>query len=156
MILKTNFNFCPACGKRISDQVVLCNGCEAYKDDHIPDGRYYLSGPMTGLPDLNFPAFHAAAARMRDNGLWVLNPAEFGEVDGATWQDYYRRDITLMLREQCTAIVMLPGWPLSTGIRIEFDVAHKCGMSCFTYEVAGLFPLQSTSELPIEFSPESR
>ena len=28
--------------------------------------RIYVAGPMTGYPDLNFPAFHAAAAALRD------------------------------------------------------------------------------------------
>ena len=27
--------------------------------------RIYISGPMTGRIDLNFPAFHAEAARLR-------------------------------------------------------------------------------------------
>jgi len=27
--------------------------------------RIYLSGPMTGIADYNFPAFNAAAARLR-------------------------------------------------------------------------------------------
>ena len=36
----------------------------------------YLSGPMTGLPDLNFPAFHAAADKLRSQGVQVVNPAE--------------------------------------------------------------------------------
>ncbi|RCI66099.1 DUF4406 domain-containing protein, partial [Pseudomonas aeruginosa] len=26
--------------------------------------RIYLAGPMTGLPEHNFPAFHAEAARL--------------------------------------------------------------------------------------------
>lgn len=35
----------------------------------------YLSGPMTGLPDLNRPAFDAAARLLRGKGLTVYNPA---------------------------------------------------------------------------------
>jgi hypothetical protein len=41
--------------------------------------KIYLSGPMTGLPDLNFPAFHAEAARLRALGYDVINPAELPE-----------------------------------------------------------------------------
>ena len=36
----------------------------------------YIAGPMTGRPDLNFPAFHAAATTLRDAGFDVVNPAE--------------------------------------------------------------------------------
>ena len=38
--------------------------------------RVYIAGPMTGLPDFNYPAFNAAAAKLRALGLEVLNPAE--------------------------------------------------------------------------------
>jgi len=38
--------------------------------------RIYISGPMTGLPEHNFPAFHAAAERLRKAGWEVNNPAE--------------------------------------------------------------------------------
>lgn len=38
--------------------------------------RVYIAGPMTGLPEYNFPAFHAAAKAWRDAGWEVLNPAE--------------------------------------------------------------------------------
>ncbi|MCI4427735.1 MAG: recombinase RecT [Burkholderiales bacterium] len=31
--------------------------------------RIYISGPMTGLPELNFPAFNAEAARLRALGF---------------------------------------------------------------------------------------
>jgi hypothetical protein len=43
--------------------------------------KIYLSGPMTGLPDLNFPAFNAAASALRAKGLNVINPAEIN-IDG--------------------------------------------------------------------------
>ena len=38
--------------------------------------KIYCAGPMTGLPELNFPAFHAEAARLRAFGYEVINPAE--------------------------------------------------------------------------------
>lgn len=48
--------------------------------------RVYIAGPMTGLPDFNFPAFHAAAAAWRAAGWEVFNPAE--EFDGDTSKPY--------------------------------------------------------------------
>lgn len=30
--------------------------------------KIYIAGPMTGLPDLNFPAFHNEARRLRMQG----------------------------------------------------------------------------------------
>lgn len=32
----------------------------------------YLCGPMTGLPEYNYPAFHAAAAELRAQGWHVV------------------------------------------------------------------------------------
>lgn len=49
--------------------------------------RIYLAGPMTGLPEHNFPAFHAEAARLRGLGYQVENPAEHGEIPGFEWAD---------------------------------------------------------------------
>ena len=38
--------------------------------------RIYIAGPMSGLPDLNSPAFNAMAERLRAHGHHVENPAE--------------------------------------------------------------------------------
>lgn len=56
-------------------------------------GRIYIAGPMTGLPDFNFPAFNDMAAILRGLGYHVENPAEHGVVEGAEWADYLRYDI---------------------------------------------------------------
>ncbi|HGW5372322.1 TPA: DUF4406 domain-containing protein [Pseudomonas aeruginosa] len=86
----------------------------------------YVAGPMTGLPEHNFPAFHAEAARLRDLGYQVENPAEHGEIPGFEWADYLRLDLQKLLT--CQAIALLPGWMDSKGARLEFTVATNLGM----------------------------
>jgi hypothetical protein len=86
----------------------------------------YISGPMTGLPELNFPAFHAAAAQLRSLGYEVINPAEFGEDEGKTWADYMRKDIKALM--DCTHVAVLPGWENSKGARIEVYLAGRLEM----------------------------
>lgn len=71
--------------------------------------RVYLSGPMTGIPDFNFPAFMKAAQAWRDAGWEVCNPAE--SFDGKTdlpYSAYVLHDIDLLYK--CQAIAVLPGW----------------------------------------------
>lgn len=90
-------------------------------------GRIYVAGPMTGLPDLNFPAFNAAAAALRAVGWHVENPADHGEVEGAEWSDYLLHDMRKL--GTCSAIFMLPGWSRSKGARLEMHVARETGLS---------------------------
>jgi hypothetical protein len=86
--------------------------------------RVYLSGPMTGLENHNFPAFHRWAAQLRADGFEVVNPAEIEEA--GTWELCLRAD----LRELCTcaAIALMPGWENSKGANLELHVAHRLGL----------------------------
>ena len=58
--------------------------------------RVYCSGPMTGHPDHNIPAFNAAAKRLREQGHFVVNPAELSAQFGTpeevveSFAEYYR------------------------------------------------------------------
>mgnify|MGYP000078277595 CR=1 FL=1 len=92
----------------------------------------YLSGPMSGIPDFNFPAFQAAAAHLRAQGYTVINPAEFGEGDGLAWSDYLRKDIRALM--DCATIVLLPGWGASKGARLEEHIARELGMAVLTLD----------------------
>ena len=87
--------------------------------------RIYLSGPMTGLPGLNFPAFHAMTAQLRDAGYMVTNPAEINP-DGGTWSECMRRDIKSLM--DCDTVAKLPGWHSSSGARLEVLIAERLGM----------------------------
>ncbi|MHC8321188.1 DUF4406 domain-containing protein [Pseudomonas sp. GB2N2] len=86
----------------------------------------YLSGPMTGLPALNFPAFAAMTANLRADGHTVTNPAELNP-DGGSWNDCMRRDITALMN--CDTVATLPGWEHSKGARLEVLIAERLGMT---------------------------
>ena len=88
--------------------------------------KIYIAGPMTGLPQSNYPAFHAAAAMLRTEGHHVENPAENPEPACGTWQGYMR--MALKQLADCDAIHLLPGWERSRGARIEFDLAKGLGL----------------------------
>lgn len=90
--------------------------------------KIYISGPMTGLPDLNFPAFHAEAKRLRDFGYDVVNPAELNP-NGGSWNECLRKDIAALV--ECDAIMMLPGWWGSKGALLERHIAEQLKMRFF-------------------------
>lgn len=102
--------------------------------------RVYVAGPMTGIPDLNFPAFHREASRLRAEGVEVVNPAEInGGADelvamagmdesqlAAHWRACMRNDIREMVL--CDCIVLLPGWERSKGASLEHYIARQLDM----------------------------
>lgn len=98
-------------------------------------GAIYISGAMTGKPDLNYPAFNTMAAKLQANGAIVVNPAE--QPEHASWEAYMRHDLRLLL--DCTAIFMLEGWQFSRGALLEHQVATALGMLVlYEGQVAGL------------------
>ena len=88
--------------------------------------RIYVAGPMTGYPELNFPAFHAAAAQLRAAGHHVENPAEINPDPSAEWLDCMRADIARLVT--CDAIQLLPGWSKSRGACLEHQIAVGLGL----------------------------
>jgi hypothetical protein len=91
--------------------------------------KVYLSGKMSGLPDLGFPLFHRAASQLRSQGYVVINPAEMDEAEAGVkreWHEYLRRDIEQLVA--CDAIALLPNWIDSKGARLEHHIARELGM----------------------------
>lgn len=68
----------------------------------------YVSGPMTGYPNKNFPSFINATYSLRSLGYKVVSPAELDQSEVCyTWEDCLRRDIKAMM-ESCNGVATLP------------------------------------------------
>lgn len=92
--------------------------------------KIYIAGPMTGLPDNNYPAFHAAAVQLRAQGHMVANPAENEAPSCGTWLGYMRLALAQLIL--CDAVHLLPGWSRSRGATVEFALAKGLGLQVQT------------------------
>lgn len=86
--------------------------------------KLYLSGPMTGLPNLNREAFAVAAKKLRKKGYKVVNPPELDRNSPQrSWEGCLRRDIREML--ECDKIATLAGWRRSKGANLEVYIGKQ-------------------------------
>lgn len=94
----------------------------------------YLSGPMTGLPEFNYPAFHKAAEQLRSAGHHVYNPAEYvhHEKEFPLRRAFAEYSAFICLRAD--TIVLLPGWQASLGVSAELALAKNCKLDIINYE----------------------
>lgn len=115
--------------------------------------KFYLAGPMSGIPQFNFPAFDTAAGRLRDLGHEIVSPAELDDeqtraealespdgkptqrdkVNGHTWGDFLARDVKIVA-DQVQGVVFLPGWERSRGAKLEAFVGVLCGHEFAEYD----------------------
>jgi hypothetical protein len=85
--------------------------------------KLYISGPMTGFPEHNFPAFFRAQTELELAGFEVSNPAQYPVVEGETWEACLKRDIKDLV--DCDGVAVLPDWRISKGARLEVDIADR-------------------------------
>jgi len=102
----------------------------------------YIAGPMSGLPENNYPAFRDAASILAKAGYGVLNPVENEKkrtdntrwVAGnhASWSWYMRRSLEQIAVADGMAV--LPRWQNSKGATLEVDLALQLGMQVATVD----------------------
>jgi hypothetical protein len=110
--------------------------------------RIYLSGPMSGLPEHNFPAFMRYAAELRAAGHSVVNPAEINIDAALSWKQCLRADVRELA--DCDAIALMPGWEISEGAQLELHIAHRLGLEVL--HIGAPFDLVAHLTRQIKFS----
>ena len=113
----------------MKNDIELCGRNLNTKKDKI-----FISGPMTGYPDFNFPLFNKVSEILTSQGFDVVNPV--------TICKKYKRERVLsdktvfdsMISEQqdaerkCTTLLLLPKWEESIGVRLELQTAIELKM----------------------------
>lgn len=130
--------------------------------------KWYLAGPMSSIPQFNFPAFQEATAKLRELKYDVISPAEQdsdavqkaalaspdgklhdGMIAGETWGDILSRDVKLVA-DGVQGIVFLPNWQKSRGARLEAFVGLLCKHKFALYDhFVGIQPIDSNHVLRV-------
>jgi hypothetical protein len=126
--------------------------------------KLYVAGPMTGIPQFNYPAFDAAAKKLRAKGIEVLSPAEMDEPEtrkaalaskdgsmkdmhtGETWGDFLSRDVKIVA-DECDGVVVLDNWYRSRGARLECFIAVNCNKPVYNIDLQELNPYTITAAI---------
>lgn len=102
--------------------------------------KVYIAGPMRGIPEWNFPAFHEARKRWREAGHTAFSPASTDEALGysETTEGFNEKPHLLhvihsdiLCISNADAIALLPGWEKSSGATVELALAQFLGLKVF-------------------------
>jgi Domain of unknown function (DUF4406) len=118
---------------------------------------YYLAGPMTGIPQFNFPAFEQSARELRALGFTIISPHEqdsaavqvaalaskdgaldAGKIAGETWGQILAKDV-ILVADKVDGIIFMPGWWNSRGAKLEAVVGLLTGKLFGFYAPAGSY-----------------
>jgi len=91
--------------------------------------KLYLSGPITGMPNLNIDEFQKYEDKFKSLNFEVINPHKLHteeETKTFEWHNFMRRDIGAMT--ECDFIVVLKGWEKSKGANLEVYIARNLSM----------------------------
>lgn len=108
--------------------------------------KAYIAGPMAGYENDNFPAFEDAVKFLEENTTWdIISPHTLQEIEhegscpegpqgqsSHTGPCHMRTDIEALAH--CDVIVLLTGWPKSSGAKAELQVALATGKEIYSYK----------------------
>ena len=102
--------------------------------------KVFLSGPMTGHPGYNFQRFNLAEKQLADAGIECVNPVHICKkykeehvlADKAVFDKMIAEEQEA--ERECDAILLLDGWQMSKGVRLELKIALEMDMQIFLEE----------------------
>lgn len=126
--------------------------------------RIYIAGPMTGMPDFNYPTFRAVAARLTEAGFIAVSPLDNGLPTDAPWAAHMRADLPMLMT--CDGVAMMDGWQASKGANVERNAAMGVGIWCMPVNawlgvaravraVVKDAPAQSVTRLPVKTATDA-
>lgn len=121
----------------------------------------YISGPMSGKPDNNFPRFYEVEEIVQDMGYAVINPARMDEEDGADkrlhdpeddfwYKDLLKRDLDEILGH-ADIVITFDDWTNSRGATNEAYVADVVGIDIKFLNLDGDEPQLDDVRQPVPF-----
>ena len=88
--------------------------------------KVYLSGPITGIANLNIDEFQKYEDKFINLNFKVINPHKLHtseETETFKWHEFMRKDIKEMM--QCDFVAVLSGWEKSKGANLELYIARN-------------------------------
>ena len=102
--------------------------------------KVFLSGPMTGYPGYNFYKFNTIEKELVDAGIECVNPVHICKKYKEEHVLADKAVFDKMIAEEqeaergCDAILLLDGWQMSKGVRLELKIALEMDMQIFLEE----------------------
>lgn len=109
--------------ERYAQLAYLSNG--EFLGGDIKEKRVYLSGPITGIKNYKGLFMFAEELVVLADAEQIYNPT--AQVPASSSWEQAMNQCLSEITEYDT-VVMLPGWNVSRGARLERDVALACGM----------------------------
>jgi hypothetical protein len=91
--------------------------------------KVFISGPMTGIKDYNFPKFNEVEKKLIEKGIECVNPVcvclKYKQERVVSDINVFNQMINdqLELLKTCTHILLLTDWHRSRGAKHELEVA---------------------------------
>jgi Domain of unknown function (DUF4406) len=95
-------------------------------------GTAYISGKITGMPNLNKYKFVAAETLLNNNGFATINPHKLPEEHDKSWESYMKTCIGALTF--CDCVFVLDDWKYSRGAVCEVYIAIKLGLPIYSIE----------------------
>ena len=94
--------------------------------------KVYISGPITGMHELNIKAFEEAEKYINSvKGHIAVNPFNLDNDGCESWESFMRRDIKALM--DCDRLVYLEGSMSSRGAQLEIYIARSLFIPTITF-----------------------